>query len=87
MTEEAKQHLADQLADLASDAGTEPWPARLYMLAALWLETEREHNSDDRTVLTVAWERVKAKAIGEPPEGFRGCVASWLGELVDGVRR
>jgi hypothetical protein len=88
MTNDQKRTLVDQLAQLAADPSTAPWPARLYAAAAVWLEAERERQpGDDRTSLTIATERVKKKGTGEPPELFAGCITAWLGEVVDGVRR
>jgi hypothetical protein len=88
MTNDHTRTLVDQLAQLAADPSTAPWPARLYAAAAVWLEGERERQpGDDRTSLTIAIERVKKKGSGEAPRDFAGCVRAWLGEVVDGVRR
>jgi len=75
---DGKRTLVDQLVDLATDTRTGAWPARLYIAAALWLESEREPDGDDRTFLTGVCERVKARATDTVPEFFDGFIRAWL---------
>lgn len=78
--DQPKRGVVDHLVAIATDPATPPWSARLYLAAALQLESERPHGpgDDDRSSLTIATERVKARA-PEPMSGsFRSFLRAWL---------
>jgi hypothetical protein len=75
-----RSKLLEGLLKLAADAETNPWSGRLYVAAALWLETEirREGGPSHDPATSIAAEVVRHREFGPEPELFRGCVDAWL---------